>query len=59
MTQYNPAIKTEIDVWAGLNTNVDKNNGSKGETEVQINATIVIAGQLTVRPGMQQVTFEN
>ena len=56
---YNPATKTEIEVWGGLRTNVDQNDGGKGETEVQVNATCVIAGQLTVRLGMQKVTFEN
>lgn len=59
MSQYEPDIKTEIEVWAGLNTNVDPNDGKPGETEQQVNATCVIAGQLTVRPGMQQVVFEN
>lgn len=59
MAQYEPKIKTDIEVWGGLNTNVDQNDGRPGETEIQINATCVIAGQLTVRSGMQPVVFEN
>ncbi len=59
MSEYNPIVKIEIDSWAGLNTNVDKNDGAKGEMLIQTNITCVIAGQLTVRSGMQQVTFEN
>lgn len=43
----------------GLASNVDARDLGDGAAEKQLNACSIIAGELTVRLGVQEVTFED
>lgn len=57
--QRDPAASVTIDDFQGLQTNVDPNDTQPGGLQECVNATCIIAGQLTVRGGMQPISFEN
>jgi hypothetical protein len=46
-----------IEKWAGLATNASPYSLPPGAAVTQINLQIIAPGQLTVRPGMQTVSF--
>lgn len=48
-----------INKWSGLATNASKYAVPPGATVEQVNVQCLVPGQLTVRPGFQQVTFPN
>lgn len=43
----------------GLMTNVDPGDISDGGAEIQLNATCVTLGELRIRLGVREVTFED
>lgn len=46
-----------IEKWAGLATNASPYSIPPGAAVTQVNLQIISPGQLTVRPGMQSVSF--
>jgi hypothetical protein len=46
-----------IDKWAGLVTNASPYALPPGSAVKQVNLQCLVPGQLTVRPGMQAITF--
>jgi hypothetical protein len=46
-----------IDKWAGLQTNSSPYAIPPGATVQQVNLQCLVAGRLTVRPGMQTISF--
>lgn len=46
-----------IDKWAGLVTNASPYSIPPGAMVQQVNLQCLVPGQLTVRPGMQPITF--
>lgn len=46
-----------IDKWAGLVTNASPYSIPPGSAVQQVNLQCLVPGKLTVRPGMQSITF--
>ena len=46
-----------IDKWSGLVTNASPYSIPPGSTVQQVNLQCLVPGQLTVRPGMQSISF--
>ncbi len=54
-----PSETVELKDFQGLQTRPDPNDIPPGAATRQVNATCIVPGQLTVRPGMKQVSFED
>jgi len=54
-----PRKSVEIKDFPGLMNDMDPDDIPPGAAEVQINATCVQVGQLTVRSGLRLVSFED
>lgn len=54
-----PARPTNAAIeFSGLMTNIDQHDITDGVAQVQVNATCVAMGELRVRLGIREVTFE-
>jgi hypothetical protein len=45
--------------FAGLVTRPDPNDIQPGQARIQVNASCITPGELRVRPGVREVTFED
>jgi len=59
MTRPKADNTIEIATFRGLMTAIDLHDAPEGGAEEQVNITNVVVGELIVRYGMQQVSFEN
>jgi len=57
MSVPEPSSAVEIDTFTGLVTNADESSMPPGGTKIQLNATLISAGEVSVRKGMREVTF--
>lgn len=48
-----------LDKWAGLATNASPYSIPPGSTVQQVNLQCLVAGKLSVRPGMQAISFSS
>jgi len=54
-----PARPSNVIVdFGGMQTNIDSRDAQDGVMELQVNATCVAVGELKVRLGVREVTFE-
>lgn len=54
-----PSTSVQIEDFPGLQSGRDPLDIPEGAGEEQVNATCVVMGELQVRRGYRQVTFEN
>ena len=53
-----PKVSTEIRDFPGLVNSIDPDDLDTGAATVQLNATCIRPGELTVRQGWKELTFE-